>query len=257
MDPKTFRLLTYNILDGGLGREAAITSVIAAAEPDVVMLPEVTRVEVLAQMAQDLAMEYRIAGGGDRARKVGVLSKWPIWRMNTARPGWALRHLITVTVQLPGGRKISIGGVHLMAFYLWLFEKWREAELKSMLKYIQQVEPELDLLAGDFNAVVPGDGASFDECPGWVKAQVVFSRNKPPAFALNTVLDAGYVDCFRKANPQADGFTLPASNPDIRLDYVFARRSFAESLKRCEVVTAPEAVKTASDHLPVLAEFDL
>jgi endonuclease/exonuclease/phosphatase family metal-dependent hydrolase len=64
------------------------------------------------------------------------------------------------------------------------------------------------------------------------------------------------VDCFRVLHPNDDGFTLPASDPKVRLDYVFADPALSPALRECRVVTEPAAVKIASDHLPVLAQFE-
>jgi exonuclease III len=74
--------------------------------------------------------------------------------------------------------------------------------------------------------------------------------------ALKPLSDAGYVDCFRALHPHDEGFTLPAFHPSVRLDYVFAGPALSVHVRACRVVTEPEAVKVASDHLPVLAEFE-
>ena len=50
------RLLTYNILKGGEGREAEIVEVIRAAAPDVVVVPEVRGVERFRRIAAELGM---------------------------------------------------------------------------------------------------------------------------------------------------------------------------------------------------------
>jgi endonuclease/exonuclease/phosphatase family metal-dependent hydrolase len=57
----TFRLMTYNILDGGEGREAAIIEVIREVAPDVVVLQEVMGPAVLERIATTLAMTHRLA----------------------------------------------------------------------------------------------------------------------------------------------------------------------------------------------------
>lgn len=69
---------------------------------------------------------------------------------------------------------------------------------------------------------------------------------------------AGYVDSFRRANARAWGFTCPAKAPAGRIDYIFASPELAGRLSSCYVVTEGNGVpgEKASDHLPVLAEFD-
>lgn len=66
-----------------------------------------------------------------------------------------------------------------------------------------------------------------------------------------------YVDCFRRENPRAWGFTCPAKAPAGRIDYIFASPELAQRLSACSVVTEGNGTPgyEASDHLPVLAEF--
>ena len=52
----TLRLLTYNIRHGGIGREEAISRVINSCTPDVVLLQEATRPEVVEAIARRTAM---------------------------------------------------------------------------------------------------------------------------------------------------------------------------------------------------------
>jgi exonuclease III len=93
------------------------------------------------------------------------------------------------------------------------------------------------------------------QAPLWVKAQAWFQLGSIPRWALGMLLNAGYVDCFRELHPEEDGFTLPSVDPQVRLDYVFAAPPLNDALRECQVITAPKAVTSASDHLPVLTEF--
>ncbi len=69
------RLLTYNILKGGEGREAQIVEVIRAAAPHVVVVPEVRGVEHFGRIAAELGMAPRLAEGRGRIPlRVGLLS---------------------------------------------------------------------------------------------------------------------------------------------------------------------------------------
>ena len=68
---------------------------------------------------------------------------------------------------------------------------------------------------------------------------------------------AGYVDCFRRMNGHAEGFTCPAQAPAGRIDYIFASPELAPRLLSCCVESQAGDVRgeQASDHLPVVAEF--
>ena len=47
------RILSYNIRRGGVGREVALASVIRAVHPDIVVLEEATRPDVVERLALD------------------------------------------------------------------------------------------------------------------------------------------------------------------------------------------------------------
>ena len=78
-----------------------------------------------------------------------------------------------------------------------------------------------------------------------------------PRGSINLLSSAGYVDCFRRMNPRARGFTCPTAAPAGRIDFIFASPQLARRLSACCVVTVGEGLpgEQASDHFPVLAEF--
>jgi endonuclease/exonuclease/phosphatase family metal-dependent hydrolase len=253
------RLLTYNILKGGEGREAEIVEVIRAAAPDVVVVPEVRGVERFWRIAAALGMAPHLAEGRGRIPlRVGLLSRLPILSFRTLHlwPVWP--GCIEATVQPADGFPLTVYGVHLAAYYPWFLEWWRARQVRALLRHVRRTAPgDRHLLAGDFNAVAPGDRVSLAGAPLWVRTQTWFQLGRLPRRALKPLLDAGYVDCFREMHPQEDGFTLPSTGPQVRLDYVFAAPPLAGALSGCRVVTEPAVAASASDHLPVMAEFGL
>jgi exodeoxyribonuclease-3 len=256
MAPVKIRLLTYNILKGGEGREAEIVEVIRATAPDVVVVPEVQEAAPFRQIAAALGMASRLAEGrGGMPLRVGLLSRLPILSFHTLHPWPVWPGCIESTVRLADRRSITVFGVHLAAYYPWFLEWWRMYQVRALLRYLRRTAPGLHLLAGDFNTIAPGDRASLRQAPLWVKAQAWFQLGYIPRWALGPLLNAGYVDCFRELHPKEDGFTLPSVHPQVRLDYVFAAPSLKDALRECRVIASPKAVTAASDHLPVLTEF--
>jgi len=250
------RLLTYNILKGGQMREAEIIEVIQSVTPDVVVVQEVLEVERFQQIATVLGMSPFLARSQGRLPlQVGLFSRLPVLDFRTLHlwPVWP--SCLQATVQLANGHSLTVFGLHLAAYYPWFLELWRVHQIRTLLRYLRQAAPGRHLLVGDFNAIAPGDRALLGQAPLWVKAQVWFQLGYIPRRALGLLLDMGYVDCFRKLYPEEDGFTLPSDHPQVRLDYVFADPSLKDTLRECRVITLPKAVTTASDHLPVLAEF--
>jgi endonuclease/exonuclease/phosphatase family metal-dependent hydrolase len=256
MAPVKTRLLTYNILKGGHEREAQIVEVIRSVAPDVIVVQEAQEADRFQQMAAALGMSpYLAEGRGRLPLRVGLLSRLPVLDLRTLHmwPLWP--SCLRATVRLENGHPLTIYGLHLAAYYPWFFEGWRTYQVRALLRYIRRTGPEQHLLAGDFNSLAPGDQASLVQAPLWVKAQTWFQLGYIPRWALRPLLGEGYVDCFRKLHPKEDGFTLPSLRPQVRLDYVFASPLLANALMECRVVTAPREVISASDHLPVLAEF--
>ncbi len=253
------RLLTYNILKGGEGREAEIVEVIRAAAPDVAVVQEAREAASFRRIAAALGMAPRLAEGRGRIPlRVGLLSRLPILGFRTLRPWPVWPGCVEATVRPADGLPLTVYGVHLAAYYPWFFERWRTHQVRALLRHVRRTAPgDRHLLAGDFNAVAPGDRALLAGAPLWVRAQTWFQLGRVPRRALKPLLDAGYVDCFRETHPEEDGFTLPSTGPRVRLDYVFAAPPLAGALSRCRVVAEPAEVASASDHLPVLAEFGL
>lgn len=250
------RLLTYNILKGGQERETQIIEVIRSVAPDVVVVQEVLEANHFRHIATALGMSpYLTQSQGHVPLRVGLLSRLPVLDFRTLGlwPVWP--GCLQATIQLANGHSLTVFGLHLAAYYPWFMELWRTYQLRTLLRYIQRTAPEWHVLAGDFNTIAPEDKASLMKAPLWVKAQAWFQLGYIPRWALGTLLDAGYVDCFRELHPKGDGFTLPSVDPQVRLDYVFAAPSLNEALRECRVITSPKTVTAASDHLPVLTEF--
>ena len=83
--------------------------------------------------------------------------------------------------------------------------------------------------------------------------------------ALSDVQEWGFLDLFRRFHPQERQFSfwdyrLPQSfqrNLGWRLDHIMVTRSLAELSIDCRIDDVPRSLPKASDHTPVLAEFDL
>jgi len=78
-----------------------------------------------------------------------------------------------------------------------------------------------------------------------------------PRGCIRKLLEGGYSDSFRRANPHAGGFTCPSAAPAGRIDYIFSSPALVERLESCYEITEGEGIKgnNASDHLPIAAEF--
>lgn len=76
-------------------------------------------------------------------------------------------------------------------------------------------------------------------------------------FAIRDILLKGFIDCYRSMHPETQGYTLPTNSPTTRLDYIFANQILHGGLKSCDIIWRLPEAKKASDHYPLLAEFDI
>jgi endonuclease/exonuclease/phosphatase family metal-dependent hydrolase len=93
--------------------------------------------------------------------RVGLLSRLPVLSFRTLRlwPVWP--GCIEATVRPADGLPLTVYGVHLAAYYPWFSEWWRAHQVRALLRHVRRTAPgDRHLLAGDFNALAPGDRAS-------------------------------------------------------------------------------------------------
>ena len=246
----TFRLLTYNILRGGVGREDAIARVVAACAPDVVLLQEATRPDSIAAIAARANMsEWRAF---DR-QSLGYMSRRPVVDASWHRPRFSRHAFVEVA---PAGVDLRLFGVHLSAVHAAWTERRRLFELRALLESIAAQQHGLHAIAGDFNTLAPGEELDLERLPPRLRPFVWLSGGRIKWRTIHTVIERGYVDCFRTLHPDDRGLTMPTWDPHVRLDYVFLPAAFRERVIACEVVRTPEAA-AASDHFPVMVDLSI
>jgi exodeoxyribonuclease-3 len=243
------RILSYNIRRGGAGREAPIAAVIRTVNPDVVVLEEATRPDVVERLAHDTGMCDWVSRAG---KSLAFMSRESVARVAAHRPPIS-RHAFLEIV--PAATSWRVFGVHLSAVHAAWTERRRLFELRALLRAVATHQPGPHILIGDFNTVAPGDIFDVRKLPTRLRALVWLSGGHVRWRTIATVLSAGYVDSFRQLHPKDVGFTLPTPDPHVRLDYAFVPGAFAQHVRACEIVKAPD-VAQASDHFPLLLEVD-
>lgn len=242
----TFTVMSYNIKEGGEGRLPLIVDIIKEQHPDAVALLEANSHPAVERLARDV--EMRVAyGDANSAFAVAWLSRMPIERAQNHRFAALAKTLLEIEVAWAGDT------VHLFATHLAARGDVRQPadEVPVILDALRPLTDQPHLLAGDFNALRPGDpvGAPPQGVEKWGDA-----RPGAPRQAIQLIMDAGYTDCYRMLHPQEPGYTYPSGAPWLRLDYIFATPRMAARLHTCEIVTGGHAPR-ASDHLPLRAEF--
>ena len=111
--------------------------------------------------------------------------------------------------------------------------------------------------ATEFRRVLCGDFNVADELDVWNTAvwegKIHFS--KPERAALTHVKQWGFVDVFRKINPDAKEFSWWdyregswQRNRGLRIDHIWTSPSLAEKCTGCWIDKAPRALEKPSDH---------
>lgn len=251
------RLLTYNIKEGGVGRAEQIAEVIRSANADVVALQEARNPAVTQQIAKLAGYKFF---GSQLSHSTGFLSNVPVVSHEWRHPP-RTRHAI-LEVAFEGFPRLFV--VHLRAWFNRWTEQQRVRELRGLLDGIrEQLKREnnsfaFHLLAGDFNALGPGELFDSSPMPAWIRGMIWLSGREMARSTIEMMGSDGYVDAWRTVHSDLEkdrGYTFPVWHPHVRLDYVFAPREFAARFTECRVLTEPEVVRTASDHMPLLVEI--
>jgi exodeoxyribonuclease-3 len=247
----TVRLITYNIRYGGAAREAALAAAIGACTPDLVVLQEATRPDVVQRLAAATGMTTWAA---QTTHSLGFMSRVPVRHHQWHRPP-ACRRAFLEIVLAGGGQRVF--GVHLSAIHSNWTERLRVRELKALLAAIKHYQDGFHVLAGDFNTLAPGEALDIRRLPRRLRVVAWLSGRTIRWQTIQIMLDAGYADGYRVLHPDAAGFTFPTWDPHVRLDYVFVPAASAERLRSCEVEDGVPAFRQASDHFPLRAELDV
>jgi endonuclease/exonuclease/phosphatase family metal-dependent hydrolase len=242
------RLLSYNIRFGGVGRERLLAAVINACEPDLVVLEEATHPGVVKRLAQDCGMRQH-------GSRLGYSLAWMSRVDNVAgvwhKPWLARRSYLELDA---GGLRIY--GVHLAAIHSNLMEQRRVWELRRILA---NMPAGPHVLTGDFNSLAPGEVLDLARLPNRLRAIAWATGGRVRWRTIQLMLKAGYLDSYRALHPADElhrsdpGYTFPAWDPHLRLDYCFARELPASCDVMSEIAGAIDyPTREASDHLPLL-----
>ena len=245
----TLRLLSYNIRYGGTGRESAIAAMIRVCSPDVVVLQEATDPDVVAKVAELAELPH---WGSRVGHSTGFLSRLPVSHHAWHSPHGARHPFLEVVLE---GRETRIFGLHLSAWFSKWSERRRAREIRLLLDGIREHQHGFHVIAGDFNALAPGERLRVAEFPRWIRAMVWVSGRDIARATIQMMLDERYVDAWRRRNPIGDGYTFPTWGAHVRLDYVFTPERYASRIADCRVVSDGADAKAASDHYPLFARF--
>ena len=265
------KVLTYNVHgwltpDGGAANVEMLAAVISATGADLVGLNEVFHPwrtpagPALKMLADSLGMTYAFGptlpaepGPADVAYGNALLSRWPIlaYAAHHLAPtvSYGRRGLLEVRVSLPSGQPFTLYITHLDH----RSEPIRMEQWASANTWLLRDRGRPHLLLGDFNALAAVDYAAPDAVERLSAYQAAQGWPVPAFDLIAQVLKAGYVDAFDRVGT-GQWMTWPSAQPERRIDYIFPSSVLADALINCCCWDDP-LVRTASDHLPLLAEI--
>ncbi|MES1941750.1 exodeoxyribonuclease III [Salinisphaera sp. T5B8] len=193
---------------------------------------------------------------------VALLTKTPAEHVAYALPGFEDDHKRVIAATVNGVRVIGVYCPNGQALDSPKFEyklAWFEA-LASWLKNELASHDKL-VLTGDFN-IAPRPEDTYD--PDKWEGRILCSP--PERAALQTLLDNGLADCWRLFDEREGRHRFTwwdyrnggwARNAGLRIDHVLATPALVGVCRECKAHVGERGRKRPSDHVPVVAEFEL
>jgi endonuclease/exonuclease/phosphatase family metal-dependent hydrolase len=222
--PPSLRVMSYNIKHADLSSLEEIASVVLDDGADIVALQEVDkdaprsgnvfqsyRLGQLTGMASSFRAALTMSEGGEYG--LAVLSRFPILSSEKLEltSGNEQRILVVWRIALPSG-EIALANTH---FGLGTAEREVQAQETAAM------------LAGEPLAILLGD------------------LNEEPGGTVETTMSAFLTDVWLVAGDGTPGYTIPATTPNRRIDYIFVASGWDAPFSAKVIAT------TASDHRPV------
>lgn len=243
--------MSYNIRYGGVGHESELVDVIVAVAPDVVLLQEAIRPDIVARLASASGYEHF---GSRRGQSTGFMSRLPVASHAWHLPRGARHAFLELVI---ADDVLRLYALHLSAWFSKWSERRRAYEIGALLAGIKEHQHGFHVLLGDFNALAPGELLQVSRLPAWIRAMVWLSGRDIARDTIQTMLDANYADVWRRLHPDDAGYTFPTWDPHVRLDYAFTPAGHADRVLSFDIVVEPATVKTASDHHPILVTLSM
>jgi endonuclease/exonuclease/phosphatase family metal-dependent hydrolase len=228
------RILTYNIHSAynsqGAQDPEAIAGVIEASGADTVALQEVSR-------------GWLLDGSTDLAAFLARRLQMQVLFQGTADPVWGNALLTRLPILEQGAAPLPLAGTLLPRGYLWAtLDAGLPEPLLVIVTHLHHVESE----HAPRLAQVP---VLLDFWDGRPYTLLVGDLNSEPGYLeMGLMREAGLLDAWAAAGT-GDGLTWPAIDPFERIDWIWHTPDLRP-------LQAQVLSSTASDHLPLLAEFE-
>ena len=259
------RIATFNI-NGIKARIGALTDWLDEAAPDVALLQEIKTQDqgFPAEVFEDRG--YNVATHGQKGfNGVAILSKLPLEDVTRGLPGddedeqarW-------IEATVVGDRK----AMRLCCLYLPNGNPAPGPKFDYKLQWMTRLEARARallaeempaLMGGDYNVIPQPEDAARPEA--W-RDDALFRPESRAAF--RRVLNLGFTDAFRAREQGPGHYTFWDyqagawnRNDGIRIDHFLLTPQAADHLVGCEIQSEVRGREKPSDHVPVIAEFDI
>ena len=240
------RIVSYNIRFGGGRRLERIADTIRAIDPDVAVLQEASNPAAVDRLAALSGLANLVCRPG---YSVAVLSRWPM------RHAWHDPPRVRSFLEFePPESDLRFFGLHFPSGLSRRGENVRLRHVDALLAVTGSRADARTVLIGDLNSVGPGDEPLVARMPFWLRLLLRFDGGIRTD-ALQRLAVAGWADAFRRLHPDDPGFTLPATHPEVRLDYALVPESVLPRIRSCEPVPNDTQAPPGSDHLPLVLEI--
>jgi endonuclease/exonuclease/phosphatase family metal-dependent hydrolase len=168
---------------------------------------------------------------------IGIISRFPVEAQGYGQlvTGAFPRKVVWNAIDTPAGR-VNLFNTHLD----FISESIRVTQVQQIIGFINQKEGEFpgvaSILVGDFNST---------------------PESAPIQLLTDTGTGTFYLDTYAHANPGSPGFTVPASAPNSRIDFIFEKNTGILAIDTSMVVMDEpyDGTSYCSDHLGVLTIF--
>ncbi|MBY0429216.1 MAG: exodeoxyribonuclease III [Alphaproteobacteria bacterium] len=156
---------------------------------------------------------------------------------------------IVASIYLPNGNPL---GTEKLTYKIGFMKR-----LLTHAKHLYALEKPV-VLGGDYN-VIPTD-ADARHPENWKQDALAQPQSRTQ---FNTLLHHGYSDAFRALHPNAaDAYTFWdyqngawPKDDGIRIDHLLTSPEATDKLQKCWIDKGPRGLEKASDHTPIIGEF--
>jgi exodeoxyribonuclease-3 len=258
----TLTVMTYNIKNGGRGgRLPAITRVIAEVRPDIVALQELEHFHrhggrLMHHLASATGMRPYLSRSWFGGQSVAILVRNPAAVRSAGQVRRPFHHAAAELTVDTDRDQLTVISTHLYPFS-GTRRLWEARWLAT------RADPErMVLLMGDLNSLDPWTDHTepLRALPPHHRSRHLLRTGGVDTRAVRALAEAGFVDVCRQVGTREH--TVPTKHGGghefsrMRLDYILGTDPIARLATTCRVVSGGES-ETASDHYPVVAQFDL